>query len=144
MLGINFNRAFLFLALFMGVAPGSQVQAQMENAISKCHLYRNCKSPDRDPSPQTCIPQDRYPEGQVQICLDCTGRLYVNGIRVSVPDLDLVLSRLKTTPKPLHYKVIANTDAEMSTYLKVRSLMDTHEISPEYKITLASRRSLCR
>lgn len=99
---------------------------------------------DRDPSPQTCTPQDRYPEGQVQICLDCAGRLYVNGIRVSVSDLDLVLTRLKAAPKPLLYKVKANTDAEMTTYLKVRSLMDAHKILPEYKITLASRRSLCR
>jgi len=87
---------------------------------------------------------DRDLEGRVQICLDCKGRLFVNGVPVSVADLDLVLTRLKSAAKPLHYKVKANTDAKLETYLKVRNLFESHNISPEYKITFASRRSLCR
>lgn len=130
---MTYGTAKRLLTLFFGLIFVPPAQAQLSEVF-----------PDHDPSPQSCAPLDRYPEDQVQICLDCNGRLYVNGVRVSVTDLDLVLIQLKKVPKPLRYKVLANTDVDMTTYLKLRSLMDRHRISPDYKITLASRRSLCR
>jgi len=93
---------------------------------------------------RTCYPKESYPKDQVEICVECSGHVFVNGIPVSVDDIETVIERLKTVqPKP-SFKVVTRTDAELGTYLKIRSLLETHNITPKYRILSASSRSLCR
>lgn len=74
----------------------------------------------------------------------CNGRILVNGVPVALKDIDTLLIKFKSVPKKLRYKVTAKTDVELGAFLALKDLIKKHDIKPDYQITLASRRSLCR
>ncbi len=91
-----------------------------------------------------CFDRKSYAEDIVEICMACDGRILVNGVPVALADMDTLFLQLKSVPKKLRYKVTAKTDVELGAYLELKNLIEKHKISPEFRITFASRRSLCR
>lgn len=125
------NTFLISIAAMSLGASGAQAQTSIENPFVSEHASR-------------CFDRKSYAEDQVEICMACDGRILVNGVPVALQDMDKLFSQLKTVPKQLRYKVTAKTDVELGAYLGLQKLLEKHEIVPDYRIALASRRSLCR
>lgn len=91
-----------------------------------------------------CLPQRPLRDDVVDICVECTGAIFVNGDPVSLVGLEANLIRFQSLHHKPKYELRAQTAVHLPTYLEVTTLLERHKINSSFQIKPTSRRALCR